>query len=238
MSRTAIGIDLGTLYSCVGVFQNGRVEIIADEQGYRTTSSCVAFNTRERLIGHSAKNQMSINPENTIFNVKRLMGRTFDDATVQVDIKHWPFKVINDNGKPKVQIQYRNEIKLFTPEEISSMILAKMIAIAENYLNKKVSDVVISVPSCFNDSQRQATINAGTIAGLNVLRITNAPTSAAFAYSLNRKITGERTVLIFDLGGGSFNVSILVIEEGVYEVKSTAGKKYKIESAQKRQKVY
>jgi heat shock protein 1/8 len=226
MSRTAIGIDLGTSYSCVGIFQNGRVEIIADEQGHRTIASCVAFNTRERLIGDAAKNQMSINPENTIFNVKRLMGRTFNDITVQVDMKHSLFKVINDNAKPKIQIKYKNEIKLFTPEEISSMILVKMKEIAETYLNKKVSEAVISVPSYFNNSQRQATKNAGIIAGLNVLRIINEPSAAVIAYGLNRTVLEEQSILIFDLGGGSFNVSIIKIagDRDIFEVQSTAGK--------------
>ncbi|CAF4536381.1 unnamed protein product, partial [Rotaria sp. Silwood2] len=175
----AIGIDLGTTYSCVGVFQHGKVEIIANDQGDRTTPSYVAFTDSERLIGGAAKNQVAMNPINTIFDAKRLIGRKFDDSTVQSDMKHWPFKVIDDNGKPKIQVQYKNETKLFTPEEISSMVLTKMKETAETYLGKKVLDAVVTVPAYFNDAQRQATKDAGTIAGLNVLRIINEPTAAA-----------------------------------------------------------
>ena len=221
--RKAIGIDLGTTYSCVGIFQHGKVEIIANDQGNRTTPSYVAFTDSERLIGDAAKNQVAMNPNNTVFDAKRLIGRKFDDTTVQADMKHWPFKVINDGGKPKIQVEYKNETKLFTPEEISSMVLTKMKEIAEAYLGKKVTEAVVTVPAYFNDSQRQATKDAGVISGLNVLRIINEPTAAAIAYGLDKKVSAERNVLIFDLGGGTFDVSILTIEEGIFEVKSTAG---------------
>ncbi|CAF1019486.1 unnamed protein product [Adineta steineri] len=221
--RKAIGIDLGTTYSCVGIFQHGKVEIIANDQGNRTTPSYVAFTDSERLIGDAAKNQVAMNPNNTVFDAKRLIGRKFEDATVQADMKHWPFKVISDGGKPKIQVEYKNETKSFTPEEISSMVLTKMKEIAEAYLGKKVSEAVVTVPAYFNDSQRQATKDAGVIAGLNVLRIINEPTAAAIAYGLDKKVSAERNVLIFDLGGGTFDVSILTIEEGIFEVKSTAG---------------
>ncbi|UJR35997.1 hypothetical protein I4U23_028737 [Adineta vaga] len=219
----AIGIDLGTTYSCVGIFQHGKVEIIANDQGNRTTPSYVAFTDSERLIGDAAKNQVAMNPNNTIFDAKRLIGRKFDDATVQADMKHWPFKVINEATKPKIQVEYKNETKSFTPEEISSMVLTKMKEIAEAYLGKKISEAVITVPAYFNDSQRQATKDAGVISGLNVLRIINEPTAAAIAYGLDKKVSGERNILIFDLGGGTFDVSVLKIEEGIFEVKSTAG---------------
>lgn len=224
----AIGIDLGTTYSCVGVFQHGKVEIIANDQGNRTTPSYVAFTDTERLIGDAAKNQVAMNPNNTIFDAKRLIGRKFEDATVQADMKHWPFEVISDGGKPKIQVDYKGETKSFFPEEVSSMVLTKMKETAEAYLGKTVSNAVITVPAYFNDSQRQATKDSGTIAGLNVLRIINEPTAAAIAYGLDKKVgsaagSGERNVLIFDLGGGTFDVSILTIEDGIFEVKSTAG---------------
>lgn len=199
------------------------MEIVANDQGNRTTPSYVAFNDSERLIGDSAKNQVAINPTNSVFDAKRLIGRSFNDETVQADMKHWPFKVINDHGKPKIQVDYKNETKAFTPEEISSMVLTKMKETAEAYLGRAVHEAVITVPAYFNDSQRRATTDAGVIAGLKVLRIINEPTAAAIAYGLDKQAAGERSVLIFDLGGGTFDVSVLKMEEGIFEVKSTAG---------------
>ncbi|XP_066149422.1 heat shock 70 kDa protein cognate 2 [Euwallacea fornicatus] len=220
----AIGIDLGTTYSCVGVWQHGKVEIIANDQGNRTTPSYVAFTDTERLIGDAAKSQVAMNPKNTVFDAKRLIGRKFDDEKIQEDMKHWPFKVINDGGKPKIEVEYKGEVKRFAPEEISSMVLTKMKEIAETFLGGKVTDAVVTVPAYFNDSQRQATKDAGVIAGLNVLRIINEPTAAALAYGLDKNLKGEKNVLIFDLGGGTFDVSILTIDEGsLFQVKSTAG---------------
>ena len=221
----SIGIDLGTTYSCVGVFQHGKVEIIANDQGNRTTPSYVAFTETERLIGDAAKNQVAMNPQNTVFDAKRLIGRSFNDDSVQKDMAHWPFKVVADGKKPKIQVEYKCENKTFNPEEISSMILTKMKETAEAYLGQPVKDAVITVPAYFNDSQRQATKDAGIIAGLNVMRIVNEPTAAAIAYGLNNKKgkSGEDNVLIFDLGGGTFDVSILSIDNGVFEVKATAG---------------
>ena len=218
-----IGIDLGTTYSCVAVWQNDRVEVIANDQGNRTTPSYVAFTDTERLIGDAAKNQVAMNPQNTVFDAKRLIGRRFNDPEVQADMKHWPFKVLDKDGKPIIQVQYKGETKVFTPEEISSMVLTKMRETAEAYLGSNTKNAVITVPAYFNDSQRQATKDAGLIAGLNVLRIINEPTAAAIAYGLDKKTTGEKNVLIFDLGGGTFDVSLLTIEEGIFEVKATAG---------------
>ncbi|XP_022714720.1 heat shock 70 kDa protein-like [Durio zibethinus] len=222
----AIGIDLGTTYSCVGVWQNDRVEIIANDQGNRTTPSYVAFTDTERLIGDAAKNQVAMNPQNTVFDAKRLIGRRFSDPSVQSDMKHWPFKVIAGPGdKPMIVVTYKGEEKQFAAEEISSMVLIKMKEVAEAYLGQTVKNAVITVPAYFNDSQRQATKDAGAIAGLNVMRIINEPTAAAIAYGLDKKASrsGEKNVLIFDLGGGTFDVSLLTIEEGIFEVKATAG---------------
>lgn len=220
----AIGIDLGTTYSCVAVFQHGKAEIIANDQGNRTTPSHVAFTDTERLIGEAAKQQVARNPENSVFDAKRLIGRRFDDATVQSDMKQWPFRVVNDGGKPRIRVNYAGEEKTFRPEEISSMVLTKMKETAEAYLGQPVKDAVITVPAYFNDSQRQATKDAGFIAGLNVLRIINEPTAAALAYGLDKKMQDEKNVLIFDLGGGTFDVSILAVAEGsMFEVRSTAG---------------
>ncbi|XP_055870951.1 heat shock 70 kDa protein II-like isoform X2 [Biomphalaria glabrata] len=220
----AIGIDLGTTYSCVGVFQHGKVEIIANDQGNRTTPSYVAFTDAERLVGDAAKNQAAMNPSNTIFDAKRLIGRQFSDATVQADIKHWPFTVVEEGGRPKIKVDYNVGHNLFAPEEISSMVLTHMKETAEIYLEGKVTDAVITVPAIFNDAQRQATKDAGAIAGLNVLQIINEPTAAALAYGLDKGERGEKNVLIFDLGGGTFDVSVLTIDEGsMFEVKATAG---------------
>lgn len=223
----AIGIDLGTTYSCVGVWQNDRVEIIANDQGNRTTPSYVAFTAEERLIGDAAKNQAAMNPRMTVFDAKRLIGRRFDDADVKKDIVHWPFTVIEKDGNPFIQVDYLGETKTFSPQEISAMVLAKLKETAETKLGKEVKKAVITVPAYFNDSQRLSTKDAGAIAGLDVLRIINEPTAAAIAYGLgeasDKKDRKERTVLIFDLGGGTFDVSLLSIAGGVFTVKATAG---------------
>jgi heat shock protein 1/8 len=223
-SKISVGIDLGTTYSCVGVWQNGRVEIIANDMGNRTTPSQVAFNNNERLIGDAAKNQGSSNPKNTVFDAKRLIGRKFSDPIVQKDISLWPFAVEADkNDKPLIKVDFNDEQKTFSPEEISAMVLTKMKDIAETYLGQAVASAVITVPAYFNDAQRQATKDAGAIAGIEVLRIINEPTAAAIAYGLDKQIDKEKNVLVFDLGGGTFDVSLLSIEDGIFEVKATAG---------------
>ncbi|KAL8393097.1 hypothetical protein RB595_003046 [Gaeumannomyces hyphopodioides] len=220
----AIGIDLGTTYSCVATYEGSNVEIIANEQGSFTTPSFVSFTESERLIGEAAKNQAAMNPANTVFDVKRLIGRRFDDPTVKKDMESWPFKVIDDDGNPKVEVDYLGSTHKFSPQEISAMVLTKMKEIAEAKLGKKVEKAVITVPAYFNDNQRQSTKDAGAISGLNVLRIINEPTAAAIAYGLGAgKSDKERNVLIYDLGGGTFDVSLLNIQGGVFTVKATAG---------------
>ncbi|KAG2229985.1 heat shock 70 kDa protein 2 [Thamnidium elegans] len=219
----AIGIDLGTTYSCVGVWESERVEIIANEQGNRTTPSYVAFSDAERLVGDAAKNQAAMNPKNTVFDAKRLIGRRFDDQDVKEDMKNWPFTIIEKNEAPFIQVEFEGKTVSYSPQEISSMVLIKMKEIAEAKLGKKVSKAVVTVPAYFNDSQRQATKDAGTISGLDVLRIINEPTAAAIAYGLDANDKKERNVLIFDLGGGTFDVSLLTISGGVFAVKATAG---------------
>jgi len=219
---TVIGIDLGTTYSCVGVHRGGRVEIIANDQGHRITPSWVAFGDEERLVGDSAKNAFHSNPENTVFDAKRLIGRKMDDQEIQRDKKHWPFQIVEKNGKPAISVKYRGEKRDFTPEEVSAMVLGKMKETAEAYLGKTVTHAVVTVPAYFNDAQRQATKDAGTIAGLQVLRIINEPTAAAIAYGLDKK-GGESQIIVYDLGGGTFDVSLLSIDDGVFEVLATAG---------------
>lgn len=220
----AIGIDLGTTYSCVGVWQGDHVEIIANDQGNRTTPSYVSFNGDERVIGDGAKTLAASNPRNTIFDAKRLIGRRFNDAHVQSDMKLWPFNVKDGRGgKPVITVDYKGEEKEFLPEEISAMVLQKMKQTAEAFLGKEVKDAVVTVPAYFNDSQRQATKDAGIIAGLNVLRIINEPTAAALAYGLDKKSDGEKNIIIFDCGGGTHDISLITIEDGVFEVKATAG---------------
>lgn len=225
MEEIAIGIDLGTTYSCVGVWDpsTNRVEIIANDQGNRTTPSYVAFTDTERLIGDAAKNQCATNPTNTVFDAKRLIGRKFDDPGVQSDMKHFPFPVINSNGKPKIQVTYQGETKYFEPEEISSMVLTKMKEIAETYLGRRVTKAVITVPAYFNNAQREATKDAATIAGLTVLRIINEPTAAAMAYGMDDTSGTSKNILIFDMGGGTFDVSLLNVDDKIFEVKATAG---------------
>merc|ERR1711907_732311 len=224
MATKAVGIDLGTTYSCVGIWQNDRVEIIANDQETRTTPSYVAFTDTERLIGDAAKNQVAMNPTNSVFDAKRLIGRKFSDEAVKADMKHWPFKVVaKDGDKPHITVNFKGEEKTFSPEEISSMVLTKMKETGEAFTGKTVKDVVVTVPVYFNDSQRQATKDAGRIANLNVLRIINEPTAAAIAYGLDKNNSDERNVLIFDLGGGTFDVSLLTIDDGVFEVMATAG---------------
>eukprot|EP00833_Pecoramyces_ruminatium_P018595 jgi/Orpsp1_1/1192627/evm.model.d7180000094717.1 len=219
----AIGIDLGTTYSCVGVWRNNHVEIIANDQGNRTTPSYVSFDKNERLVGDPAYFKSGSNPKNTIFGIKRLMGRRFHDETVQSDMKYWPFKVIEKNERPCVQVEYKNETKFYIPEEISSMILKKMKTIAEDYIGQTVTDVVITVPAYFNDAQRKATVDAGKIAGLNVLRIINEPTAAALAYGIHNEIENKDNILVVDLGGGTYDVSLLSINDGKFKVKAIAG---------------
>ena len=224
-SSPAIGIDLGTTYSCVGVWSNGKVEIIPNDMGERTTPSYVAFTDTERLVGEAAKNQITRNPTNTVFDAKRLIGRKYNDAEVQADIKLWPFQVIKDpsSDRPQIRVKYLNQCKSFYAEEISAMVLQKLKQTASDYLGKDIKDAIITVPAYFNDSQRQATKDAGAISGLNVLRIINEPTAAAIAYGLDKKFNNERNVLIFDLGGGTFDVSLLSLESGLFEVKATNG---------------
>ncbi|CAE6451364.1 hypothetical protein ACGC1H_004126 [Rhizoctonia solani] len=219
---TVIGIDLGTTYSCVGVHRGGRVEIIANDQGNRITPSWVQFGDEERLIGDAAKAAFHTSPSQTVFDAKRLIGRKYDDPEVKRDMKHWPFKIVNKGGKPMIQVKNKSELKDFTPEEISAMVLTKMKETAEAYLGKKVTHAVVTVPAYFNDAQRQATKDAGTIAGLTVLRIVNEPTAAAIAYGLDKK-GGETQIIVYDLGGGTFDVSLLSIDDGVFEVLATAG---------------
>lgn len=220
----AIGIDLGTCFSCCSIYRNGKVEIIPNRQGNRITPSYVSFSDTERLIGDGSKNQASSNPKNTVYDAKRMIGRKFSDKTVQEDMKSWPFKVIDDgNDKPQIVVMFKGEEKKFYPEEISAMVLTYMKEIAEEYLSEKIVDVIITVPAYFTDECRQATKDAGSIAGLNVLRIINEPTSAALAYGLDNKSEEERNILVFDIGGGTFDVSVLTLDGGLFEVKSTGG---------------
>jgi len=222
-----VGIDLGTTYSCVAIFDeaSGRAEVIANDQGNRTTPSFVSFSDAERLVGDGAKMQSAMNPRNTVFDAKRLIGRKFTDPSVQSDMEHFPFRIVEgENGKPMISVEHKGEPRMFAAEEISSMILSNMKETAEAFLGRTVTSAVVTVPAYFNDAQRQATKDAGTIAGLEVKRIINEPTAAAIAYGLgDNSAGGEKNVLIFDLGGGTFDVSLLTIEDGIFEVKSTAG---------------
>ena len=222
IGNKAIGIDLGTTYSCVALMNNNKVDIIANDQGNYTTPSFVAFNDTERLVGDSAKNQAASNPSNTVYDIKRVLGRNFNDPSVQSDISHFPFEVVDSDGKPNVMVNFKNEKMKFSPEQISSMILEKMKTISESFIGSEITDAVVTVPAYFNDRQRQATKDAGKIAGINILRIINEPTAAAIAYGLDKKVDSSN-VLIFDLGGGTFDVSILNIDDGIFEVKSTSG---------------
>ena len=221
--RIAVGIDLGTSNTCVGVVQDGEVEVMINESGNRITPSCVAFTKTKRLLGQAAKNQASRNPQNTIYEIKRLIGRKFDDEIVQKDVRNWPFKVINANGTPNVKVMYKNREETFSPEQISAAILTKMKQIAESQLGVGIVDAVITVPAYFTDGQRQATKDAGTIAGLNVLKILSEPTAAAVAYGRFKKIKKQKNVLIFDLGGGTFDVSIVTISDGDFSVQAVGG---------------
>jgi L1 cell adhesion molecule like protein len=219
-----VGCDLGTTYSAVAVYRNGRVEVIPNDQGNRTTPSYVAFNDTERLVGDAAKNQATMNPKNTVYDAKRLIGRKFSEKVVQDDMGVWPFKVKNDGSdKPQIQVDFKGETKQFYPEEISAMVLGKMRDIAEAYLGEKVTDFVVTVPAYFSDSCRQATKDAATIAGLNVLRIINEPTAAAIAYGFDNKSSKEKHIAVYDFGGGTFDVTVLSVDEGVFEVKATSG---------------
>lgn len=220
----AIGIDLGTTTSLVAVWRNGRAEVFTNDQGNRINPSYVAFTDTERLVGESAKNQAAMNSTNTVYDAKRLIGRRFSDPIVQQDMKVWPFDVVCDgNDKPQIKVNFKGEEKKYYAEEISAMVLAKMKEIAESNLGEPVTDAVITVPAYFNDAARQATKDAGVIAGLNVLRIINEPTAAAIAYGLDKISNKEKNIMVFDFGGGTFDVTVLTVEEGLFEVKSTSG---------------
>ena len=223
--ETILGIDLGTTYSCIAIWRNNKIEIIPNEIGERTTPSVVYFDTNEILIGKPAK-MKSKNNGNKIYDAKRLIGRNYDDKEIQEDMKYWPFKVIkDDNNRPLFEIKYDDGIiEKFYPEEISSMILSKLKENAENFCGSEIKKGIITVPAYFNDLQRQCTKNAGTIAGLNVLRIINEPTSAAIAYGLNNKDNEKKKyILVFDFGGGTLDVTILLLDKNIFEVKATCG---------------
>ena len=224
--KFAIGIDLGTTYSCVAVWKDGRVEIIPNDQGNRTTPSYVAFTETEHLVGDAAKNQTALNPTNTLFDAKRMIGRNYNDPAIQADFKHWPFKVVNRDGKPYFEVVHEGTTKEFSPEQISSMVLMKMKQMASTYLGEEVTDAVITVPAYFNDSQRQSTKDAGRIAGLNVLRIINEPTAASLAYGLDKVDSKESNIVVFDFGGGTHDVSLLTLEDGMFQVRATSGNSY------------